>query len=56
MISTVQKETDSAAKQEDTLLSLPPYRFVRCNPRFDQHETIVELTVCLPRHNTILEV
>jgi hypothetical protein len=52
MISTDQEPTEPitiSSNEEEALSTVSPYRFVRCNPRFDQNETIAELTVCMKR-------
>lgn len=52
MTSTDQETTQPfsiASKDDEVLSAVSPYRFVRCNPRFDQNETIAELTVCMKR-------
>ena len=46
MTSTAQAETAKSAEEDDIVDFPSPYRFVRCNPRFDQQETIAGLAVC----------
>ena len=48
MISADQEATEPstiASRKEEAVPTVLPYRFVRCNARFDHYETIAELKV-----------